>query len=107
MGEILPDGSIQSYSKICDKCKKTIRCNIQGCEIDSHVCEHPLSPGSDVKNEIHVIDLSEFCINMSDVERAFCFGYISNPDNNCLDNVEMMKRWNNFKNNYLEPRYGQ
>lgn len=30
MGEILPDGTIQGYSKICKGCKKTISSNMQG-----------------------------------------------------------------------------
>lgn len=39
MGEILPDGSIQShYGGICQKCKKSITVNINGNEIGSHQC---------------------------------------------------------------------
>ncbi len=39
MGEILPDGSIQSfYGGYCPRCKKQISTNIQGNEIGNHKC---------------------------------------------------------------------
>lgn len=38
MAEILPDGSFQGYSSICSKCKKTIKVNFQGNELESHQC---------------------------------------------------------------------
>ena len=30
MGEELPDGTIQGYSRLCEKCGEEISCNIQG-----------------------------------------------------------------------------
>ena len=43
MGEILPDGTIQSgYSGYCPKCKKTITTNIQGNETGTHICKMSL-----------------------------------------------------------------
>ena len=40
MGEILPDGTIQSgYGAICEKCGKEITTNIQGDEIGTHECK--------------------------------------------------------------------
>lgn len=58
-----------------------------------------------VNGEEIKINLNDFSLSIEDIERAFCFGYISNPENNCLDNVEMMRRWNVFKEDYLKPTF--
>lgn len=57
-----------------------------------------------LKANIIELDINDFSISMQDVERAFCFGYITNPTNNCLDNVEMMRRWETFKSEYLNHK---
>ena len=54
------------------------------------------------EKEVITLDLKDHIITMTDVERAFCFGYLTNPDNNCLDNKEMMSRWEYFKTTYLQ-----
>lgn len=41
--------------------------------------------------------------SLTEIERAFCFGYLANPANNHLDNGELMRRWETFKNFYLSP----
>jgi len=39
MGEILPNGKVQSYyAKICKRCGKEIRVNFQGAEMTTHAC---------------------------------------------------------------------
>jgi len=45
MGEILPNGEIQGYFQICEKCGKEISCNIQGNT--SHVCDNPKEGGDE------------------------------------------------------------
>lgn len=54
--------------------------------------------------EVITLNLSDFYLTMQDVERAFCFGYITNPDNDCLNNAEMMRRWQAFKTEYLDHK---
>lgn len=49
------------------------------------------------------LDINDFSISETDLERAFCFGYLANPENNPLDNTEMMRRYEVFKTEYLTP----
>jgi hypothetical protein len=55
------------------------------------------------ENEVIYLDINDFAISEQDLERAFVFGYLANPDNNCLNNVEMMRRYEIFKTQYLLP----
>ena len=55
MGEILPNGTIQSYSTICPICEMTVNCNMQG-EVFDHDCTENQNPGP----ENGTIDFSGF-----------------------------------------------
>lgn len=53
--------------------------------------------------EIITLDINDFSISIQDIERAFCYGYLANPESDCLDSAEMMRRYELFKTNYLTP----
>lgn len=55
------------------------------------------------EQEVIHLDINDFAISESDLERAFCFGYLANPENNPLDTTEMMRRYEVFKTQYLLP----
>lgn len=53
--------------------------------------------------EIITLNINDFTIAIEDIERAFCYGYLANPENDCLDSAEMMRSYELFKINYLTP----
>lgn len=53
--------------------------------------------------EIITLDINDFSISIQDIERAFCYGYLANPESDCLDSAEMIRRYELFKTNYLTP----
>jgi hypothetical protein len=62
--------------------------------------DHPVMADD---NDVIYLDINDFSISEQDLERAFCFGYLANPENNPLDNSEMMRRYEVFKKEYLLP----
>lgn len=54
-------------------------------------------------DETIYLNINDFSISEEDLERAFCFGWLSNPDNPVMDNQEMMRRYELFKTTYLLP----